>query len=181
MRGLRRGHLAGESRAARPVSIPALVEISRNMFPYRVPYPLGCSTRHGALFDDDCTGFRVQGHIFDCSVQSSHVRSSASSHPTRFRWGVDCKEDHVRSGDADLSITCEEEVRPASRDAAFLALIGFIDDCTISCQLDDLIEAGLVDGKMRRVPSFDAALVSIQHLHADFGIMQRDDCSSGPA
>ena len=149
---------------------------------YRVPDALRGSTGHRALLDNNGPGLRIHGHVLDSPIKRGHVGGSPCPDPRGLRRGVDRQENHIRSGDADLSITREEEVRSASRNVVRLAIASLgavawlLDNCAVSCQPHNLVQARLMNGEVSGVPAFDASLVSVQNLDANFGVVQRNDC-----
>lgn len=125
------------------------------------------------------------------SLESSHVSSAASTNTTVLGGGVDGDEDNVGLADVLGNVGGEEQVGLAlsNGDLAIVSsralVVGsrLIGDggstATVTGDTDDIVQTGLVDGRVLGVPAADASDVSVNDGDLDVGVLESDDSGGG--
>lgn len=151
---------------------------------YHLTHSLGGATGDRALLDDDGTRFGVPGNFPGSGIKCSHVGGPSRPDAKVLGGGVDSKEDHVSPGNAGLRVAGEEQVgQTVGRHDRGIVATGFRPRLAaprrnagaIARNPDNIIQASLVDREMKGVPAADAALVLVEDIHPDGGVVQGDD------
>lgn len=151
---------------------------------YRVCYQLCCSARNSALLDNDGTLARILGHKASDGLEGCHVRSAAGTNTTLFGGGIYSHQDDVGFGNVAGDVGAEEEVALSSSDLGLAllrasSLAGLAGDVGVTAAItgntDDVVQAGLVDGRMARVPSTDTGHVSVHNRDLDMRVLEGND------
>lgn len=111
--------------------------------------------RDSGLLNDDLGRSRDRGDHPGGTFPVGQVGGLASAHPARLGGGVDTDKNDVGLGDMAFHIRGEEEVTPAAG-------------------LHNIIQTGLVNGELIRVPGCDACLVDVQHNNLNLWALQCD-------
>lgn len=161
-----------------------------NTATYSLGNQLSGTAGNGALLDNNGTLTSVLGDNSGNSLKGSHVGGTASADTTLLCGCVDGNEDNVGLGNAARNIGGEEEVALARRHADLAVVRG---ECfsggrsvigeeglaaTIAGDADNVMQAGLVDGGVSRVPAADPGLVTIYDGDLDVRVLKGEDSSS---
>lgn len=153
---------------------------------YRVCDQLRGSARNRALLDDDGALARILGHEARDSLKGSHVCSAAGTNTTLLGGGIDGHQDDVGLGNVAGDVGAEEEVALSGSDLG-LALFrggrlvaGLARDARLAAAItgnsDNVVQTGLVDGRMARVPSADTGHISVHNCDLDVRVLEGNDC-----
>uniref|UniRef100_A0A8R7U5F2 Uncharacterized protein n=1 Tax=Triticum urartu TaxID=4572 RepID=A0A8R7U5F2_TRIUA len=110
---------------------------------------------HGGLLDHDLVGAGDVGDHARGALPVGEVGGLAGAEAAGLGGGVDGDEDDVRLAHVPLHVGAEEEVAAAAA-------------------LDDVVQAGLVDGEAVAVPAGDARLGDVHHHHLHVRALERD-------
>jgi hypothetical protein len=149
---------------------------------------LGRAAGNSALLDDDGTLAGVLGDDGSDGLESSHVGGAASTDAALLGGRVDRDEDNIGFGDAAGHISGEEEVALAGSDTE-VAKVG-VDGvgvagglvgeeglaAAITGDADNVMQAGLVDGRVSRVPATNSGLVAVDDGDLDVRVLEGEDC-----
>lgn len=141
----------------------------------------GSSRRNGALLDNDSAGSSVLGHSLAGALESAQIGGVASSETIGLGRRVDANEDNVGLTNAALNVGGENKVGLAGAELEGLAnggeeggrLVG-----AIAGNANNLREAGLVNGKVRRVPRSNAVGVEVDDVDSQVGVVESYQSSS---
>lgn len=154
---------------------------------YRVRNQLSSPARDSALLDDNGALASVLGHDTSDGLESTHISSAASTHTAVLGRGVDGNQDHVGLGDGAGDVGAEEQVALARGDgglaivaAGALAVRGGLVGKgglagAVTGDADNVVQAGLVDGRVARVPAADAGLVAVNDGDLDVRVLEGND------
>lgn len=169
------------------VSLSVNATCKRGSLTYSLGDELSSAAGNSALLDNNGTLTGVLSNDSGNSLESSHVGGAASTNTALLGRGVDGDEDNVGLGDACGDVGGEEEVALAGADAD-LAIVGGVG-VGVGCGLvgeeglagavagdaDNVMQAGLVDGRVPRVPAADAVLVTVDDGDLDVGVLEGED------
>lgn len=122
-------------------------------------------------------------------LEGTHIGGAAGTDTTVLGGGVDGDQDHVGGGDGAGDVGAEEQVAGA-RGHGGLAIVvggalavggGLVGEGglagTVTGDADDVVQAGLVDGRVARVPAADTGLVAVDDGDLDVGVLEGNDGS----
>jgi hypothetical protein len=128
---------------------------------------------------------------YNCShcLKGSHICSRPSSRATALCRSVDRNQHDISLADTPCYLCCEEQIGlPGRHSRGLLVLVGFggrILDSALSSSIagdaQDVVQTGLVDRGVLRVPSSDSLLVSVDDVDLDVGVLEGDNRSGWPA
>jgi hypothetical protein len=157
---------------------------------YCVCNQLRCPTGDCALLDNDGTFTGVLCDDCGDGLESSHVGSDASADTAILGRCVDGNEDDVGLANVLSNICGKEEVAHATRDTCDGSAIRHFaagadragvragidrEGCvtaTIAGNADNVVQSGLVDRRVVRVPASDASLIAVHDGDADVRILE---------
>lgn len=151
---------------------------------YSVCHELSSSAGNSALLDNDGTLTRILGHEASDGLESSHVCGAAGTNTALLGGSVDGHQDNIGLGNVAGDVGAEEEVALSSSNLG-LALLGggshggLARDAGLTAAItgnaDNVVQAGLVDGRMARVPSADTGHVSVDNGDLDMRVLESND------
>ena len=152
---------------------------------------LSSSAGNSALLDNNGALTSILSNNTSDSLKSGHISGAASTNSTVLGRGIDGDKDDIGLANAGSNISAEEEVSHTLGNLG-LALItggGFASGSrlvgeggfsgAVTSDTDDVVQTGLVDGRMLRVPSSNSGLVSVNDCNLDVGVLECNDGSRG--
>lgn len=127
---------------------------------YGISDELSGSARNGALLDNDGTLTGVLGNNSGDSLERGHVSGAAGTDTTVLGGGVDGDEDNVGLTNVLGDVGREEKVGLAGLKSNLVRGTVLVGDgrgtSAITSNADNVVQTGLVDGRVLRVPSADS-------------------------
>lgn len=166
---------------------------------YRIFDQLSCPTWHSALFHNDRAGPGMSCNLCCDCLKGRHVCCASFARAARLGWRVDRDQYDICVRDTRAHLCAEEQVGLSSRHGYLVAgqrcigqhlgitYVGGMSigdncfSCAISSNPHDLLEARLVDRRVSTVPASDAALIEVDHCHANMWVVEGDHGCRGAA
>lgn len=157
---------------------------------YGISNELSGSAGNGRLLDNDGALTSILSDIGSDSLESSHISSTASTDTTVLGRGVDGNKDDIGLTDMLGNVGRKEQVgetllkfKLALLSTRSLTVRGRLvgnlcGTSTIAGNTDNVVQTGLVDGRVEGVPATDTGGVSVDNSNLNVRVLESDNSGS---